>query len=585
MFGTRYVIFRDLDVKARGGCTSGHSDDVAKIKYYLILATSSECSLPNPLLQPSKRLPKKTGCNRLPTGLLVLGQKARTETVGSRISKNRQPKSGCNRCRSGPVAVFLASPQPDFKTLSEMSQASLTVRQASEVRAEPTGREFLAAMTAFFSQMQAKQDEMNKFLVNKQEDMMDVLRHDVAKPLARLAKRENSHSRSSSRASMASRGRVRNDDYTPLRCCMPPRFESKGKETVYSRTREYDDAQLDEEQQHDSVSPVMQDKSVLDAIDAKLAAMAGHQELEVLVALKRNEILRGITKGLLNFERFRRDRDESDSRYNERITKNTKLLLLATLNAGNSVSSLVHDLTLLFKREMRFEPLAHLEQEVEPAEVEPLRAVAVSDAGSSDNSSASASHQPKWVGAARRFRPSFSISNVGKLPSSTVGPEYAAERSSEKTDSLVRQEIQSAMAGHCDAAGGSSLNGKIPFKIPLPEYKGGDGIDEFISFTKELVNYFALHGYMKPEADQLQLRTLRCILKGKALKWYQHTINYGIREQWSFEEAMIGLKRYFIKDASSRDAALKFDSLQQKNRTVAELRRDLKYLGMQIVTG
>src|SRR6266576_2497912 len=118
MFGTRYVIFRDLDVKARGGCTSGHSDDVAKIKYYLILATSSECALPNPPLQPSKQLPKKTGCNRLPTGLLVLGQKARTETVGSRISKNRQPKSGCNRCRSGPVAVFLASPQPDFKTLA-----------------------------------------------------------------------------------------------------------------------------------------------------------------------------------------------------------------------------------------------------------------------------------------------------------------------------------------------------------------------------------------------------------------------------------------------------------------------------------
>src|SRR6266576_2477454 len=117
MFGTRYVIFRDLDVKARGGCTSGHSDDVAKIKYYLILATSSECALPNPPLQPSNWLPKKPGCNRLPTGLLVLGQKARTETVGSRISKNRQPKSGCNRCRSGPVAVFLASPQPDFKTL------------------------------------------------------------------------------------------------------------------------------------------------------------------------------------------------------------------------------------------------------------------------------------------------------------------------------------------------------------------------------------------------------------------------------------------------------------------------------------
>src|SRR6266550_8486153 len=117
--------------------------------------------------------------------------------------------------------------------LSETSQASHTVRQASEVLAEPMSRELLA-MTAFLSQMQAKQDEMNKFLINKQEDMMDVLRYDVAKPLARLAERENSRSRSSSRASMASRGRVRNDDYTPLRCCPPPRFESKGKEPVYS---------------------------------------------------------------------------------------------------------------------------------------------------------------------------------------------------------------------------------------------------------------------------------------------------------------------------------------------------------------
>src|SRR6266576_2471163 len=123
------------------------------------------------------------------------------------------------------------------ETLSEPSQASHTVCQASEVPAEPMSRELLA-MTAFLSQMQAKQDEMNKFLVNKQEDMMDVLRYDVAKPLARLAERENSRSRSSSRASMASRGHVRNDDYTPLCYCPPPRFESKGKELVYSRTRE-----------------------------------------------------------------------------------------------------------------------------------------------------------------------------------------------------------------------------------------------------------------------------------------------------------------------------------------------------------
>ena len=65
---------------------------------------------------------------------------------------------------------------------------------------------------------------------------------------------------------------------------------------------------------------------------------------------------------------------------------------------------------------------------------------------------------------------------------------------------------------------------------------------------KELVNYYALHGYMKPKVDQYHLRVLGCILKGKALKWYQHTINYRVGEQWTFEEAMVGLKRYFVKD-------------------------------------
>ena len=77
---------------------------------------------------------------------------------------------------------------------------------------------------------------------------------------------------------------------------------------------------------------------------------------------------------------------------------------------------------------------------------------------------------------------------------------------------------------------------------------------------------------MKPEADQYCLRVLGCILKGKALKWYQHTINYRVGEQWTFEEAMVGLKRYFVKDASSQDAATKFDSMKQLSHTVLELR-------------
>ncbi|KAF8314555.1 hypothetical protein F5887DRAFT_929705, partial [Amanita rubescens] len=270
----------------------------------------------------------------------------------------------------------LASPNkiPYTEMLLETSQASHTVRQASEALAEPMSHE-LIAMTALFKQILDKQDGMNNRLINQREDMMNILRFDVAKPLARLAERESSCSRSSSRASMTSRGCIRNDEYTPLRYCPLP-HEAKGKEPAYSQEQEYDDARSDQGQQHNSVLPVTQDELMLDAIDAKLAALVGPQELEVLVVLKRNEILHGITKGLLNFERYRRDRDEAEICYNEWITKNTKLLLLAALNARNPASFLIHKLTLPFKRETRFEPQAHIaqthpEQGLEPEEAEP----------------------------------------------------------------------------------------------------------------------------------------------------------------------------------------------------------------------
>ena len=69
----------------------------------------------------------------------------------------------------------------------------------------------------------------------------------------------------------------------------------------------------------------------------------------------------------------------------------------------------------------------------------------------------------------------------------------------------------------------------------------------------------------------------------KALRWFQQTINYGVDSQWTFEDAMVGLKRHFVKDVSSHDVARKFEQLEQKNRSVPELRRDLEQLGMQMV--
>ena len=485
----------------------------------------------------------------------------------------------------------LASPMkpPSGETPTATEHASDTTHFESTTHTDQSSAE-MRDIVKLLARMVDKQEELITTMRDNHESTMNTLRYGVMDSINRLDENRRSSSRNSSRASMASRGRSK-DAHTNYTHRLMMERESKGKNPA--RQLEPDEPEHEEmEMAHnhrESYSPqAAYDEQPRDTVDVKLAALVGSQELEVLIALKRNEIFCGITKGLLNFERYRRDRDETDTRYDERITRNAKLLLLAGLSAGAPVASLINELTLPYKRETRFEsdtPLNKVpyEQEGGMSEEKPSRSVIASDERGSEDSSVVPSHQPKWVGAARRFRPSFSISNVGRPSVATVGPDYAAERSSEKTDSLVRQEIQNAMTSLSQTSGDSTSNGKIPFKIPLPEYKGGDGIDEFLSFTKELVNYFALHGYMKPEADNIRLRTMGCILKGKALKWYQHTINYGVGEQWTFEEAMVGLKRYFVKDASSRDAALKFDSLQQKNRTVTELRRDLEYLGMQMV--
>ena len=45
----------------------------------------------------------------------------------------------------------------------------------------------------------------------------------------------------------------------------------------------------------------------------------------------------------------------------------------------------------------------------------------------------------------------------------------------------------------------------------------------------------------------------------------------------------MALKRYFVKDALSRDAASWFERIVQKDRTVMELKRELERLSKQMV--
>jgi hypothetical protein len=73
------------------------------------------------------------------------------------------------------------------------------------------------------------------------------------------------------------------------------------------------------------------------------------------------------------------------------------------------------------------------------------------------------------------------------------------------------------------------------------------------------------------------------MLKGKAQTWYHHTIGNNTNQEISLSDALFAMKRYFVKDVSSRDAAAKFDKLKQGSRTVAELYRELERLVQHMV--
>ncbi len=77
------------------------------------------------------------------------------------------------------------------------------------------------------------------------------------------------------------------------------------------------------------------------------------------------------------------------------------------------------------------------------------------------------------------IRPSMSASNLGRNPI-TVGPLTIIDRSSERTDDMVRIEINNALQA-AELRSDVVNVGKL-MKIPLPEYLGGESMDTYMKF-------------------------------------------------------------------------------------------------------
>ncbi|KAF8348050.1 hypothetical protein F5887DRAFT_1071702 [Amanita rubescens] len=236
--------------------------------------------------------------------------------------------------------------------------------------------------------------------------------------------------------------------------------------------------------------------------------------------------------GEAKFQTQRQGLGEDPSVYRTRIDRYSKLSLLIDLNSGTPASTLYEGMNP-YKKETRFEATSDQDVDETISQRQPDLLIVTETpkgysrrGGSHTSDDSPTPTKPNWMSAAKRMpRPSLSASNFGGETQS-LSPEDTANRATEKTDNLVRQIIKDAVENSILLGDLASM--KVPFKLSPPVFKGTDSIEEFLSFTKGLINYLAIHGYMKPETDSIQVRLLGHILMDKALRWFQQTINYGI---------------------------------------------------------
>jgi hypothetical protein len=262
-----------------------------------------------------------------------------------------------------------------------------------------------------------------------------------------------------------------------------------------------------------------------------------------------------LTRQQLSQLAYRRGQQESTPDYDLRMSRNAQARITADLRSGVNAATLFERL-YPGRRHARFE--SHSNRRPEQAELEVRRPdihqpfqTRQGQRGHPNNPSPPPSEPGDGGPNTRNEMPSrhrearfSSILGAGpraNFYNGSIGRSLTtADRSSERTDKIIRKEINDAI--HTIENRSETINVGKMMKIPLPEYIGGESIDAFLKFPRELLVYLINYNLMKPEADAHRVSLLGSTLKDRALRWYQHTIHLNADGDWTFELAMIELK-------------------------------------------
>ncbi|KAJ3717171.1 hypothetical protein C8R42DRAFT_724803 [Lentinula raphanica] len=109
-----------------------------------------------------------------------------------------------------------------------------------------------------------------------------------------------------------------------------------------------------------------------------------------------------------------------------------------------------------------------------------------------------------------------------------------------------------------------NIDGIRQAKIPSPEpYDGTSDVEKFDAWLLSLLRWMVVSGYCGPSFDKYRVSLVGIYLTGKAIEWYNDEVAgiHRAKENWTFEETIIGLFNRCVQAATVHQATQRYEEV------------------------
>ena len=100
-------------------------------------------------------------------------------------------------------------------------------------------------------------------------------------------------------------------------------------------------------------------------------------------------------------------------------------------------------------------------------------------------------------------------------------------------------------------------------RIPNPsKFIGSNDVEEFDTWMISLLRWIVLTRLVGPTNDDQRVQVVGSYLEGEALHWYNNEVTglHYAKDDWTFEEVILGLFTQFVQAMTMHIASIKFEN-------------------------